>query len=213
MIRFSISLPSKYRHSQTWLTRLTNRLHVHLVRRLGGYSYFFRHIFGHDKIKKVLGINLALMLIVSSFFPAQAASNIEPEQAVILTEAPPLTTQRGSQYPVEYVIISQGYRFYHPGIDLDGITGDTLYPIMAGRVQEVSYSRFAYGNAIIVNHGNGLTSLYAHLSKIEVEEGQKIGLDTKLGEMGSSGRAFGDHLHLEIRDRNYPINPFSILPR
>ncbi len=201
MIRFSINLTNKY------------RLHVRLARRQRGYSYLFRQIFGHDKIKKVLGANLALMLIVSSFFPTRAASNIEPEQAVISAETTPLTTQRGAQYPVEYVIISQGYRFYHPGIDLDGITGDTVYPIMAGRVQEVSYSRFGYGNAVIVDHGNKVTSLYGHLSKIEVSKDQEVSANTKIGEVGATGQVSGDHLHLEIRDRNYPINPFSVLPR
>jgi murein DD-endopeptidase MepM/ murein hydrolase activator NlpD len=84
---------------------------------------------------------------------------------------------------------------------------------MAGFVEEISYSRLAYGNAVIVNHGNKITSLYAHLSKIEVEKGQEVNIETKLGEMGATGRAWGDHLHLEIRDHGYPINPFSVLPR
>jgi murein DD-endopeptidase MepM/ murein hydrolase activator NlpD len=160
-----------------------------------------------------LGTNIALIVILSSFVPARAISDIEPEQTVISEEAVPLVTQSGIQYPVEKIKITQGYKFYHPAIDLDGITGDVIQPIMTGVVENVSYSRFAYGNAVIVNHGNKITSLYAHLSKIEVEEGQEVTLKTKLGEMGATGQAWGDHLHLEIRDHNYPINPFSVLPR
>ncbi len=153
------------------------------------------------------------MIMASSFMPVKANFDIEPEQTIISQETTPLTTEQGVQYPVENVQITQGYRFYHPGIDFDGITGETVHPIMAGIVKEVSHSRFAYGNAVLINHGNGVTSLYAHLSGIDVDEGQKVDINTKLGEMGASGRAWGDHLHLEIRDHNYPINPFSVLPR
>jgi murein DD-endopeptidase MepM/ murein hydrolase activator NlpD len=83
---------------------------------------------------------------------------------------------------------------------------------MDGVVAEIQHSRFAYGNAVIINHDGNLTSLYAHLSKIDVKEGQSITTLTKIGEMGATGHAFGDHLHLEIRKNGLPINPFSILP-
>jgi murein DD-endopeptidase MepM/ murein hydrolase activator NlpD len=177
------------------------------------FSRFFRHVFENKRIKKILGTNIALIIVLSSFVPVRATSDIEPEQTVISEEATPLVTQSGIQYPVEKIKITQGYKFYHPGIDLDGITGDLIQPVMAGVVENISYSRFAYGNAVIVNHGNKITSLYAHLSKIEVEEGEEVTIKTKLGEMGATGQSWGDHLHLEIRDHNYPINPFSVLPR
>jgi len=222
MIQLSINLPTRH------------RLHLKLVRRRGPLleepllpdmgqvlrvragskiSRFFRHIFEHKRIKKILGTHIALIIALSSFVPAKATLNIEPEQTVIAEEITPLVTQSGSQYPVKNIRISQGYKFYHPGIDLDGITGEPVYPVMAGVVEEVSYSRFAYGNAVIVNHGNKITSLYAHLSKIEVREGQAVTINTKLGEIGATGRAWGDHLHLEIRDHNYPIDPQSVLSR
>jgi murein DD-endopeptidase MepM/ murein hydrolase activator NlpD len=182
------------------------------VRAGSKFSRFFRYIFEHKRIKKILGTNIALIVVLSSFVPARATSDIEPEQIVISEETTPLITQSGIQYPVEKIKITQGYKFYHPGIDLDGITGDLIQPVMTGVVENISYSRFAYGNAVIVNHGNKITSLYAHLSKIEVEKGQEVTIKTKLGEMGATGQAWGDHLHLEIRDHNYPINPLSVLP-
>jgi len=117
------------------------------------------------------------------------------------------------QYPVEPVKITQGFGFFHPGIDLDGLTGDKIRPIKSGVVEAVSYSKYTYGNAIIVNHGDDLTSLYAHLSKIDVSEGDSVTTDTVIGEMGATGHASGDHLHLEIRDSGRAINPFTILPR
>lgn len=232
MIRLSINLPTKHRLHLKLVQRrgplfeeplLPDMGKVLRVRAGSKVSRFFRHVFEHKRIKKILGTNIALIIALSSFIPARAASDIEPEQTVISEETAPLITQSGSQYPVENVRISQGYKFYHPGIDLDGVTGESVYPVMAGVVENISYSRFAfdskgilssaYGNAVIVNHGNKITSLYAHLSKIEVEEDQEVTIKTKLGEIGATGRAWGDHLHLEIRDHNYPINPYSILPR
>jgi murein DD-endopeptidase MepM/ murein hydrolase activator NlpD len=163
-------------------------------------------------VKKILGANLAIMILASSFMPVTANFDTEPDLSIITQETTPLNTEHGIQYPVEEVLITQTYKLYHPGIDLDGITGDAIYPIMTGIVEDVSYSRFAYGNAAIINHGNGITSLYAHLSTIEVKEGQKVTMSTKLGEMGATGRSFGDHLHLEIRDHGRAINPLSVLP-
>lgn len=222
MIRLSINLPTKHRLHLKLVQRRGPLLEEPLLPDMGKvlrvragskFSRFFRHIFEHKRIKKILGANIALIIALSSFVPVRATSDIEPEQTIISEGTIPLITQSGIQYPVENVQISQGYRFYHPGIDLDGITGDVIQPVMTGVVENISYSRFAYGNAVIVNHGNKITSLYAHLSKIEVEEGQEITIKTKLGEMGATGQSWGDHLHLEIRDHNYPINPFSVLPR
>jgi len=176
-------------------------------------SRYFRHIFEHKNIRKILGTNLALMLIATSFVPTDVFANTEAEQAVIGETTISLTTEKSAQYPVEIVKVTQGFRLFHPGIDFDGLTGDPIRPIKKGRVEDISTSRYAYGNAIIVEHGNKITSLYAHLSKIYVQEGQEVGTDTIIGEMGTSGRAYGDHLHLEVRDHGIPINPYSVLPR
>lgn len=183
--------------------------------RVGGYTRrFFRHIFEHRRVKKLLGANIAFMLIATSFMPTNTLGNDAVEESVVISESQtPLTTKKAIQNPVEDMKITQGYRFYHPGIDIDGITGDTIKPIKMGKVVDVSYSRFAYGNSVIIDHGNKLTSLYAHLSKIDVEVGQSVDTTDKLGEMGATGRSFGDHLHLEIRDHGIPINPLSVLPR
>lgn len=222
MIRLSINLPKRHRLDLRFVKGRKTPNNTPLIPNLGGIlrarkgskiSRYFRHIFEHKKIKKILGANLAIMILVSSFIPVTANFDTESDLSIITQETTPLTTERGIQYPVEKVLITQTYKFYHLGIDLDGITGDVIYPIMAGVVENVSYSRFAYGNAVIINHGNSITSLYAHLSKIDVKEGQEVIMDTKLGEMGATGRTFGDHLHLEVREHGKRINPFSVLPR
>ena len=221
MIRLSINLPKgrrldlryvKGRDTSSKTPLIPNLGEISHVRKGSKFSRYFRHIFEHKQIKKILGANLAIMILASSFMPVTANFDAEPDLSIISQETTPLTTEHGIQYPVEKILITQTYKLYHPGIDLDGITGDPIRPIMAGIVEDVSYSRFAYGNAVIVNHGNGITSLYAHLSKIEVEEEQEINMGTILGEMGATGRSFGDHLHLEVRDHGIAINPLSVLP-
>ncbi len=222
MIRISLNLPFK------------KRLHLHVVKRLdtsksesilpkleelrrvkkgSKVSRFFTHIFEHKKMRNIFGANIALLIIATSAVPSVTPTSVEAEQNVISESVAVLTTSNSVRYPVDEVKITQDYRFYHPGIDLDGLTGDAIYPIMSGRVEDISYSKFAYGNAVIVNHGSGLTSLYAHLSKIEVVKDQLVDITTKIGEMGATGRSSGDHLHLEIRDNGVAINPLSILPR
>ena len=212
------------------------RLHLHLVkRRKTSYgealmpdlnqlrrtrsgnkiSRFFRHVFEHKSIKRILGANLTLMVVASSFIPTPINAEFVKTEEIIISAAPtqPFTTQVGTRYPVDKVKINQGYRAFHPGLDFEGVTGDAVYPIMSGSVAGISTSRYAYGNAVVVNHGGKITSLYAHLSKISVSAGQIVTTSTKLGEVGSTGRSSGDHLHLEVRDHERPINPYIILPR
>lgn len=181
---------------------------------------FVRHIFEHKAVKKILGTNIALMLVASSFSPAGATissntlgASTEAGNIVISESQIPLTTIKAIQIPVKALKITQGFKFYHPGLDLDGVTGDPINPIKNGKVISVSRSKFAYGNSIIIDHGDGITSLYAHLSKIEVTEGEDVETSDEIGKMGATGRSSGDHLHLEIRDHGIPINPLTILPR
>lgn len=180
-------------------------------------SRFFRHIFEHKKIKRVLGSNLALMLIVTSFLPASveaglASTNAQTE-AVISVKEPPLATEKAVQLPIKNLKINQGYHFFHPGIDFDGEIGDPVQPVMAGQVVEVNFSKFAYGNSVIISHGGNLTSLYAHLSKIEVKVGEAVTKESLIGKVGSTGWSTGAHLHLEVFENGRNINPLSILPK
>ncbi len=173
---------------------------------------FFRHIFEHQKINRALASGISLAVIATSYFPPGNTAQAQEagEETTIGTEVN-LTTEKSIQYPVKVVKVTQGFTFYHPGIDFDGLTGDPIKSIKPGKVAAVSYSKFTYGNAIIIKHANGLSSLYAHLSKIEVKTGQEVTMDTEIGKMGATGRAFGDHLHLEVYDHGRAINPLTIL--
>lgn len=220
MTRVSINLPFNRRVDFSFVKRRSsdenplfpNLGYILRVRKGNKFSRFFRHIFEHKNIKKVFGINLFALVLASSLIPQNTINAGDIDEGTI-TQAPiVLTTEKRVQHPLANVIVSQGYRLYHPGVDYDGVTGDPVYPFMKGYVGAISYSRYAYGNAVLVNHEEGLTSLYAHLSTIEVANGQPLTLETKIGEIGATGYASGDHLHFEIRNQGYPINPQTVLP-
>ncbi len=106
-----------------------------------------------------------------------------------------------------------GGRFYefHAGMDIDGERGDLVVAPANGLVIKAGYQG-GYGNMIEVDHGNGLTTLYGHLSKIEVEVGDTIQRGQLIAYVGSTGRSTGPHLHYELRLDDRPINPRRFLP-
>lgn len=221
MSKFSISLTPKYRLDLQIVRQRGVKMAEPLfpkmsklrrVRRGSRISRFFRYIFEHKRSRQILGTNLAVAMMMSTLAPQTITTSEEAEKVIVSVQNIPLSTDRAIAYPVNEVKINQGFHILHPGIDLEGVTGDEIRAIMKGKVSEIQNSRFGYGKAILVNHGNGLTSLYAHLSKIGVEEGQEVDTFTKLGEMGSTGMTTGDHLHLEIRDHGKAINPLAVLP-
>lgn len=156
---------------------------------------------------------MASMLIFGSFVPVQniqiqPETTIIPEAEVILSTV----TERTTQYPLRVGYISQGYSIFHPALDIAAPRGTEIKPIKDGIIEDVSRSRVGYGNAIIVDHGNGIKSLYAHLSKIEASEGDKVTVLDTIGNVGTTGRSTGPHLHIEVRKNGIPVNPFAILP-
>lgn len=178
-------------------------------------SRFFRHIFEHRSLRALLGGNLAVLVVVTSFLVpgASALATTEPEVVTLEPSSTPLTTQEGRRFPVEGAPITQGYSFFHRGVDIDGVTGDAVYPVMAGVIERVDHSDFWYGNSVTVDHGNSVKSFYAHLKRVDVSPGEEVTLTSKIGEVGSTGRAFGDHLHFEVHKDGRVISPYSILPR
>jgi murein DD-endopeptidase MepM/ murein hydrolase activator NlpD len=155
---------------------------------------------------------MAVVMVATTLIPTPNISKAEEGPMVLAESTITLKTEKGVQYPVSQISITQGYRLFHPGIDLDGVTGDTIRPIMIGVVEAVQRSKYAYGNAVYIDHKNGFKSLYAHLSKILVKEGDEVTMNTVIGEMGATGRSYGDHLHLEVHQNGVPINPISVLP-
>ena len=100
----------------------------------------------------------------------------------------------------------------HWGIDIDGELGEPVYATDAGVIVYAGWNNYGYGNMIMVDHGSGFQSLYAHLSAINVGCGQSVGQGEYIGAIGSTGRSSGPHLHFEIRTTSAFVNPWDVLP-
>ena len=98
----------------------------------------------------------------------------------------------------------------HTGLDISAPSGTGIRPISSGTVTYAGY-RGSYGNLIIIDHGNGVQSYYAHCSALYVGAGQTVNSSTTIGAVGSTGNSTGPHLHLEIRLNGTPVNPQNYL--
>ena len=105
-----------------------------------------------------------------------------------------------------------GVRSRHDGLDFAAPTGTPVVAAADGVVLTASYHP-EFGNMIDVDHGDGLTSRYAHLERMDVVNSQIVRRGEKIGEVGSTGRSTGPHLHFEVRMFNVPQNPLTLLKR
>jgi len=101
---------------------------------------------------------------------------------------------------------------FHAGMDIDGERGDLVVAPANGTVVAAGY-KGGYGNLVEIDHGNGLTTRYGHLSKIEAQAGDTVTRGQLIAYVGSTGRSTGPHLHYELRLGDKPINPRHFLPQ
>lgn len=102
-----------------------------------------------------------------------------------------------------------GYEF-HSGQDIEAPWGAAVVAGASGRVSFTGWQN-GYGQLVVVDHGGGLTTRYAHLSSIDVATGQTVSRAQLLGRVGSTGRSTGPHLHYEVRINDQPVNPKQYL--
>lgn len=102
------------------------------------------------------------------------------------------------------------FRRMHKGIDVKVYTGDTIRAAFDGKVRVVDYEGAGYGYFVVIRHKNGLETIYAHLSRQHVTEGQIVKSGQPIGLGGNTGRSFGSHLHFETRFLGVAINPALI---
>jgi murein DD-endopeptidase MepM/ murein hydrolase activator NlpD len=98
----------------------------------------------------------------------------------------------------------------HTGVDLHAEYGKSVGASLAGTVVYAGY-RGGYGNLVILDHGRGISTFYAHMSSIAVAVGQRVGTGQTVGYVGSTGRSTGPHLHYEVRARGHALNPAALI--
>ena len=147
----------------------------------------------------------------------QAKFNNEIEYLIVLEK---LTKALPLSQPMKNYYISSGFGHRidpitnrhtpHRGLDFVGSAREKVISPSAGRVVLARWFS-DYGNAVVIDHGYGVTTRYGHLSKIKVSEGERVKGGRVVGLQGSTGRSTGDHLHYEVRYRNVPLNPKRFL--
>lgn len=111
-----------------------------------------------------------------------------------------------------HLLSGYDYTAIHRGIDLRAAVGASVAAVDSGVVTYAGWNEWGYGNLVVIDHGNGWESVYAHLSQWNVACGQSVGQGEVIGLAGATGRASGPHLHLELRYQGAFVNPWDVLP-
>lgn len=128
----------------------------------------------------------------------------------IFSSSPAIPSQSGFIWPTPSRRITQYYWLRHKAIDVGGSSNNTIVASKAGRVEYAGWSN-GYGYNVILNHGNGLKTRYAHMRQLWVKTGAQVGQGEGLGKKGTTGRSTGVHLHFEIIINGIKVNPLSYL--
>ena len=108
--------------------------------------------------------------------------------------------------------ITQGFSEAHPALDIGAPYGSPVYAGQAGRVIRSDWARTGYGYTVIIDHGEGLQSLYSHMKGEWVQVGAWVERGQLVGEVGSTGNSSGPHVHFEVRVEGKRVNPMDYLP-
>lgn len=103
------------------------------------------------------------------------------------------------------------YQPFHAGLDIAGKRGDPVAAFMKGKVTFAGGISWGYGNHVIIDHGDNISSIYAHLGKISVAKGDEVEQGQIIGTQSDTGWATGPHLHFETRVFGIPVNPMIFL--
>ncbi len=176
-------------------------------------SKFFRPMFEKRSLKAALGGAISVTTLASGMFilpgdqSVMAMANIQPfDQNVVIETKKTLV----NVLPIN-TGVSQEFHLGHPGMDITAPLGSKIYPLKDGVVVLMSFTKWDYGRSVVIDHGNGLMTRYAHMGKIFVEEGERVTTDMALGEVGLTGRTTGPHLHIEIMKDGRTVNPRAYL--
>lgn len=137
---------------------------------------------------------------------------VMPEAPAIIRPLPPIFAGGTGQFlwPANG-LITQYPVGYHMAVDISNPAMPGIAAADSGTVVLVEYLRYGYGQHVIVGHGDGLQTLYAHMSEIYVKAGDTVSRGQIIGRMGSTGRSTGTHLHFEVRKNGTVVNPLPFL--
>lgn len=136
--------------------------------------------------------------------PSSRIKQITPDAGTVVASGQFIWPSQGT--------ITQRFFWYHKGVDIANKVGPNVLAADSGKVITAGWpDNFGYGNRVMIDHGNGYVTLYAHLQTIYVVAGQTVSRGAAIGKMGSTGRSTGTHLHFEVIKNGGRLNPLDIL--
>ncbi len=172
-------------------------------------------IFNKKTFPRVFGVQIAGLAMAMSIVavPSHAfdynlaqspESSAKPEVEMI--------TKSQYQFPLAQTLgMSQSYHGLHPGLDLRAPLGTAIYSMASGTVIEVEEMRIGYGHFVRIAHQGMVSTLYAHLDKVQVKPGQKVAMGETIGTVGLTGWSTGAHLHFEVHLGEKSVNPMNYI--
>jgi murein DD-endopeptidase MepM/ murein hydrolase activator NlpD len=106
---------------------------------------------------------------------------------------------------------NEGDREFHKGVDIGAPTGTPVHAAADGIVVQAQPTSGGFGRLVVIDHGHGYASYYAHLSRVHVQAGQSVRTGDTIGAVGSTGRTTAPHLHYEVRVGGVPMNPYNYM--
>jgi murein DD-endopeptidase MepM/ murein hydrolase activator NlpD len=155
-----------------------------------------------------------LLFIPNGIKPTRVVSSYQPKTSVYSSKnvepANEIHTGTKLLWPVNSNRITQYYHWRHSGLDIGDKTGSPIYAAESGKIERAGWSR-GYGYNVVINHGNGLKTLYAHASQLLVKTGDTVSRGETIALIGSTGWSTGPHLHLEVRINESRKNPLNYI--
>ncbi|WP_312598791.1 M23 family metallopeptidase, partial [Brevundimonas sp.] len=155
--------------------------------------------------------------------PTPVAAPVAPPIKAEAEKAGPVTRQIVFTAPVRGYAINSVFGLRklaieakaraHKGVDIAAPQGTSVFTAAEGHVLRTGYDAGGYGNFIEVRHPNGMTTLYGHLSRIDVASGDRLTPAQRIGLVGSTGYSTGPHLHFEVRRDGAEVNPTKVMDR
>ena len=164
-------------------------------------------------VKRMDTLMVRISVESASLTQMELLSSQAGDMASCLPAVPPILPEKGS-YRISSSFggrqdpVYGGWRF-HEGIDLAGKKGMPIYATGDGVVEKASFHFYGYGNEIVIDHGYGYKTRYAHLNTILVAQGAKVHRGEQIGELGNSGKSTGPHLHYEVIYKGARVNPYN----
>ncbi|MBU1346113.1 MAG: M23 family metallopeptidase [Alphaproteobacteria bacterium] len=171
---------------------------------------------------------IGVAVLAMAMAPAERELDIEtyelpelPPVTAVAEPAGPLTRAMTFEEPVRGFAINSRFGMrrlggepgarMHKGVDIAAPRGTTVYSAAEGEIVRIGRQPSGYGNFIEMRHPNGMTSMYAHLSRIDVASGDRVLAGERIGLVGSTGYSTGPHLHFEVRRGGAQVNPSRVV--